>query len=207
VRKDTIAETLLSLVGSPIHARAVVGDLMEESGRGRWWFWRSVTRLWLAMLGRDFLSAPIAMAVSCVAAWFVYMLVSLVLGFAAYVAVTLAWGVAYVLANHTGVELLTEALRVRFDWPPIPDAATYVIQAVVLMALAPFQVGRGSTFFWRGHEVSLAVMILIVWSAMAAFVPLVGIGISARPAMVPVMVMFVLAGALFERFRSSPAVS
>jgi hypothetical protein len=42
---------------------------------------------------------------------------------------------------------------------------------------------------------------------MAAFVPLVGIGISARPAMVPVMVMFVLAGALFERFRSSPAVS
>lgn len=207
MRKDTIAETLLSLVGSPIHARAVVGDLMEESGRGRWWFWRSVTRLWLAMLGRDFLRAPIAMAVSCVAAWFVYMLVSLVLGFAAYVAVTLAWGVAYVLANHTGVELLTDALRVRFDWPPIPDAARYVIQAVVLMALAPFQVGRGSTFFWRGHEVSLAFMILIVWSAMAAFVPLVGIGISARPAMVPVMVMFVLAGALLERFRSSPAAS
>jgi hypothetical protein len=42
---------------------------------------------------------------------------------------------------------------------------------------------------------------------MAAFVPLVGIGITAPPAMVPVMVTFVLAGALLERFRSSPAVS
>jgi hypothetical protein len=40
---------------------------------------------------------------------------------------------------------------------------------------------------------------------MAAFVPLVGIGISARPTMVPLMVTFVLAGALFERFR--PATS
>jgi hypothetical protein len=199
VRKDTVAETLLMLVGPAERVRSVVGDLMEEAGRGRLWFWRSVTRLWLAMLGRDLMSAPIAMAVSCAAAWFVYMLVSLVLGFAAYVAVTLAWGGAYVLANHTGVELLTDALRIRFDWPPIPDVATYVLQAVVLLAVAPFQIGRGSALFWRGHEVSLAVMILIVWSAMAVFVPLVGIGISARPVMVPVMAMFVLAGALFER--------
>jgi len=103
VRKDTIAETLLSLVGSPIQARSIVGDLMEESGRGRWWFWRSVTRLWLAMLGRDFLSAPIAMAVSCVAAWFVYMLGSVAFGVALYVLVTLAWGTAHVFANHTGL--------------------------------------------------------------------------------------------------------
>ena len=205
MRKDTIAETLLSLVGSTERVRSVIGDLMEEAGRGHLWFWRSVTRLWLAMLGRDLMSASIAMAVSCAAAWFVYMLVSLVLGFAAYVAVTLAWGIGYVLANHTGVELLTDALRIRFDWPPIPDAATYVIQAVVLMAVAPFQIGRGSTLFWRGHEVSLAVMILIIWPVMAAFVPLVGIVIAARPGMVPVMAMFVLAGALFERFRPTTA--
>jgi hypothetical protein len=153
------------------------------------------------MLGRDLLSAPIAMAVSCIVAWFLYMLLSVVLALAGYVAVTLAWGIAYVLANHTGVELLTDALRVRFDWPPIPDAATYVVQAIVLFAIAPFQIGRGSRCFWRGHEVSLAVVMLIIWSAMATFVPLVGVGISARPAMVPVMVLFVLAGGLFERFR------
>ena len=207
MRKDTIAETLLSLVGSPIQARSIVGDLMEESGRGRWWFWRSVTRLWLAMLGRDFLSAPIAMAVSCVAAWFVYMLGSVAFGVALYVLVTLAWGTAHVFANHTGVELLTEALKVRFDWPPIPDSATYAVQAAVLFVLTPFYIGWGSSRFWRGHEVSLAMMMLIVWTAMSMLVPIVGIGIRVHPAMVPVLASFVLAGALLERFRSSPAVS
>jgi hypothetical protein len=42
---------------------------------------------------------------------------------------------------------------------------------------------------------------------MPAFVPLVGIGISARPTMVPLMVTFVLAGALCERFRPRPVAS
>ena len=40
---------------------------------------------------------------------------------------------------------------------------------------------------------------------MAAFVPLVGVGISASPAMMPVVVLFVLLGALAERFRATPA--
>jgi hypothetical protein len=207
VHKDTVAEALLSLVGSTERARSLVGDLMEEAGRRRVWFWRSVTRLWLAMLGRDLMTAPVAMAVYCAAGWFVYMLVSLVLAFGAYIVVTLAWGAAYVLANHTGLELLTDALRVRFDWPPLPGAATYAIQAVVLFAVAPFHIGRCSVFCWRGHEVSVAVIMLAIWSLMATFVPLVGVGISARPAMVPVMVMFVLAGALFERFRPATAAT
>jgi len=205
VRKADVAETLLSLVGSAERARSFVGDLMEERERGRVWFWRSVTRLWLAMLGRDLLSAPLAMAICCVVAWFLYMLLSVVLALAGYVVVTLAWGIAYVLNNHTGLELFADMLRIRFNWPPIPDAATYLIQAVVLFVIAPFHIGRNSARFWRGHEVSLAVVMLVVWTGMAAFVPMVGIGIAARPAMVPVMVMFVLAGALLERFRSTPA--
>ena len=205
MRKADVAEMLLALVGSSERVRSSVGDLIEEADHGRMWFWRSVARLWLAMLGRDLMTAPVAMAVSCVALWFIYMLTSLVLGAAGYVVITLAWGIAYVAANHTGVELLTDLLKVRLDWPPIPDAATYVIQAVVLFALAPFVLGRSSALYWRGHEVSLAVIMLIVWTAMAMFVPLVGVGISARPAMVPLMVTFVLAGSLFERFRSAPA--
>ena len=202
MRKDVVAETLLSLVGSTARSRSLVGDLMEEARRGRLWFWQSVTRLWFAMLGRDLMRAPIAMAIYCAAGWFVYMLLSLAMAFGAYIVVTLAWGAAYVLANHTGLELLTDALRIRFDWPPIPGAATYAIEAVVLFAAAPFHIGRCSAFCWRGHEVSVAVVMLGIWSLMAAFVPLVGVGITARPAMVPVMVMFVLAGALFERFRT-----
>jgi hypothetical protein len=127
------------------------------------------------------------------------------LAFAGYVAVTLVWGIAYVLTHHTGVELLAEMLRLRFDWPPIPAWAWYLTQVAVLFVIAPFQVGRGSTHIWRGHELSLALMTLIVWMAMATFVPLVIVGVRARPAMVPVMVMFVLAGALFERFRVAAA--
>jgi hypothetical protein len=208
VRRDHLAETLLSLVGPVDRAASAVGDLMEEtSRRGRVWFWRSVAQLWLRQLGRDLLVAPIAMAASSAAGWFVYMLVSLVLSFAAYVAVTIVWGVLYVLTHHTGFELVGDLLRIRFDWPPIPPWMLYAIQAAVMFAIAPFQVGRGSRHFWREHEVSLAVVILIVWTLMAQFVPFVGIGIRARPSMVPVMVAFVLAGALFERFRPTPASS
>ena len=202
MRKDVVAETLLSLVGSTARSRSLVGDLMEEAGRGRVWFSQSVTRLWFAMLGRDLMRAPIAMAIYCAAGWFVYMLLSLAMAFGAYIVVTLAWGAAYVLANHTGLELLTNALRIRFDWPPIPGAATYAIEAVVLFAAAPFHIGRCSAFCWRGHEVSVVVVMLAIWSLMVTFVPLVGFGIGVRPAMVPVMVMVVLAGALFERFRT-----
>jgi hypothetical protein len=157
------------------------------------------------LLGRDLLSAPLAMAVSSAIAWFLYMGLSLVLAFAGYIVVTLSWGVAYVLTQHTGLELLANVLRVRFDWPPIPDTATYVIQAVVLFAIAPFRIGRGGAWCWRGHELSFAIVMLIIWTAMAAFVPVVGIGISARPSMVPVMVMFALLGALAERARMTSA--
>jgi hypothetical protein len=204
--RDRLAETLLSLVGAGDRAASAVGDLIEEApARGGVWFWRSVMRLWLSLLGRDLSTAPLALAVSCVVGWFLYMALSLVLGLVGYVAVTLVWGVSYVLAHHTGFELLADVLRIRFDWPPIPDWATYAIQAAVLFALAPLQIGRGSTQFWRGHEVSLALVMLIVWTVMAMFVPLVGVGIGVSPLMVPLMVMFVLAGALFQRFKLSTA--
>lgn len=201
MRKDILAEALLSLVCSAEPARSAVGDLLEEANCGRAWFWRSILRLWLAMLGRDLMTAPFKMAVSCVAAWFVYMAVSVAFGLALYGVVTLAWGITHVFANHTGLELLTDLLKVRFDWPPIPDLATYAIQAAVLFAIAPFHIGRGASRFWRGHEVSLAVMVLIVWTMMAALVPVAGVGIRVHPAMVPMMAMFVLAGALVERVR------
>jgi hypothetical protein len=197
---------LLSLVGPADRAASAVGDLVEEApARGGVWFWRSVTRLWLSLLGRDLAAAPLAKAMACIVAWFLYTALSAVLALVGYVAVTVVWGMAYVFAHHTGLELLTDVLRIRFDWPPIPDWATYAIQAVVLFALAPLQIGRGSTRFWRGHEVSFALVTLIVWTPMSMFVPLVGIGIGVSPPMVPLMVLFVLVGALFERFRLSTA--
>jgi len=208
MRRDRLAESLLSLVGPADRAASAVGDLMEGVGaRGGVWFWRSVVRLWISLLGRDLLAAPLAMAVCGVAAWFVYMLLSLVLAVVGYVAVTLVWGGAYVAANHTGLELLTDVLNVRFDWPPIPGWATYAIQAVVMFAIAPFQIGRGGAPYWRGHELSLAIVMLLVWTMMAWLVPLVGVGISASPSMMPVAAAFVLLGLLSARSRPRPASS
>jgi hypothetical protein len=206
MRRERVAEHLLSLVAPPERVASAVGDLMEEADeRGRVWFWRSVTRLWLSMLGRDVVRTPFSMAACSAFAWFLYMGLSLVLAFAGYIVVTLIWGGAYVLENHTGFELLTNVLRIRFDWPPIPDEATWAIQAVVLFAIAPFQLGRASAPYWRGRELSLAMVMLPIWAAMAVFVPFVGVGISARPSMMPVVVLFVLLGALAERFRATPA--
>ncbi len=194
MHRDRVAEYLVSLVAPPERAASVVGDLMEEAGeRGRVWFWSSVTRLWLSMLGRDLVRTPFAMAASSAIAWFLYMGLSVVLALAGYIAVTLIWGAAYVLTHHTGVELLASVLRLRFDWPPIPDVATWAIQAVVLFAIAPFQLGRASAPYWRGRELSLAIVMLPIWIAMAVFVPFVGVGISASLTMMPVVVMLVSA--------------
>jgi hypothetical protein len=48
---------------------------------------------------------------------------------------------------------------------------------------------------------------LPIWTAMAVFVPFVGVGISARPSMMPAVVMIFLLGALAERLRATPASS
>jgi hypothetical protein len=109
--------------------------------------------------------------------------------------------------SHLRTVAPSHVLRIRFDWPPIPDEATWAIQAVVLFAIAPFQLGRASAPYWRGRELSLAIVMLPIWTTMAVFVLFVGVGISARPTMMPIVVMFVLLGALAERFRATPASS
>lgn len=203
MRRDQIAEALLSLVAPADRAASAVGDLLEEAdARGVFWFWRSLARLTVSLLGRDVLAAPVKMAVASALAWFLYMALSLVVALAGYVIVTLVWGVAYVFANHSGLELLKNLLRMRLDWPPIPMWAVFAIQAVAFFAVAPYQIGRGSARYWRGHELSLVLVMLAIWSAMAMFVPFVGVGVAARPVMIPVIMTFVLLGVLSQRFRS-----
>jgi len=204
MRRDRVAEALLSLVAPADHAASTVGDLMEEAdARGRLWFWQSVVRVALSLLARDLLAAPLAMVAASAFTWFLYMGLCLVLGLGGYVVVTLIWGGAYILAHHTGLELLVDLLRLRFDWPPIPAWMTYAIQAVVLFAIAPLQIGRSSAPHFRGHELSLVLVMLLIWSAMAVFAPIVGIGIAATPRTMPVIATFVLLGILMERRRAA----
>ena len=202
--RDRVAEALLSLVAPADHAASTVGDLMEEAdARGRLWFWQFVVRIALSLLARDLLAAPLAMVAASAFTWFLYMGLCLVLGLGGYVVVILIWGGAYILAHHTGLELLVDLLRLRFDWPPIPAWMTYAIQAVVLFAIAPLQIGRSSAPHFRGHELSLVLVMLLIWSAMAVFAPIVGIGIAATPRMMPVIATFVLLGILLERRRAA----
>ncbi|HEY7190271.1 MAG TPA: hypothetical protein VH436_27150 [Vicinamibacterales bacterium] len=208
MRRDRFAEGLLSLVAPADHAASVVGDLMEEAdARGSLWFWQCVVRLAFSLLARDLLAAPLTLAAASVLSWFVYMAVCLVLGFGAYVIVTLIWGAAYVLSHHTGVELLTDILRLRFDWPPVPASVTSAIQVIVFFAVAPFQIGRGSAPYWRRHELTVALVMLLIWSAMAVLVPFVGVGIAATPRMMPVVLTFVLIGLLSGRRRTATPAS
>jgi hypothetical protein len=200
MRSDRFAEGLLSLVAPADHAASTVGDLMEEAdARGSLWFWQSVVRVAFSRLVRDLLAAPLTMVAASAFSWFLYMGLCLALGLGGYVVVTLLWGGAYVLAHHTAFELLADVLRLRFDWPPIPVWTTYAIQATVLFAIAPFQIGRSSAPYWRGHELSLVLIMLLIWSAMAVLVPIVGVGIAATPRMMPVAMTFVLIGLLSAR--------
>jgi hypothetical protein len=208
MRRDRFAEGLLSLVAPADHAAATVGDLMEEAGaRGSLWFWLCVVRLTFSLLARDLRAALLIMAAASALSWFVYMALCLVLAFGAYIIVTLVWGAAYVLSHYTGFEPLVDVLRLRFDWPPLPAWVTYAIQAIVFFAIAPLQIGRISAPHWRGHELSLVVMMLPIWSAMAVLVPFVSVGIAATPRVMPVVMTFVFTGILAGRRRASHSTS
>ena len=197
---DRLAETILSLVIAPDRSAAAVGDLVEEAdGRGRAWFWTSVARIALSSAGRDLLTKPVAMAVSAALAWFPYMALSLVLALAGYVVASLAWGVAYFVTHQTGLELLVSVLRLRFDWTPLPAGIAYAIQAIAFWVVAPFHIGRAAGLFWRGHELSISLVTMATWSAMSVLVPFVGVGVKANLSAMPLILTFVLLGALSER--------
>ena len=205
MRRDRLAEAILSLVAPPDHAAAVVGDLMEDgAARNAFRFWQSVARVAVRRLGRDLVSLFVPMAASAAFSWFLYMGISLVFALVGYVALTLAWGLAYVLSQHTGVDLLTDFLRLRLDWPPLPQWATYALQAVVFFAITPICIGRVSAGHWRGHELALVIIVQVIWLAMSVLVPFVGVGVRAAPMMVPVLVTFVLLGLLSGRVWPRP---
>ena len=203
MRSDRLAETILSLVIAPDRSAAVVGDLVEGAGgRGRAWFWTSVARIALSSAGRDLLTKPVAMAVSAALAWFPYMALSLALALAGYVVALLAWGVAYFVTNHTGLELLVSVVRLRFDWPPLPVGIGYAIQGIAFWAVAPFHIGRAAGLYWRGHELSISLVTMATWSAMSVLVPFVGVGVRSNLSAMPLILTFVLLGALSERHAS-----
>ncbi len=203
MRGDRIAEWMLSLVVGRDRAVSALGDLMEESvARGPLWFWTCVARTVLSLLCRNLAAAPFRLAGFAVIGWFAYMLTSLVLWLGGYVLAVPLWGMGYFFTHHTGLELLSNMLRLRFDWPPATAQVTQWVEPLAMYVLAPFQVGRWAARCWPGREVVVCVAIMLVWPLLVIVAPFVLLSTRMTLPMVPVVHTFVLLGALWERRQS-----
>lgn len=204
MRGDCIAEWILSLVVVRDRAASAVGDLMEDAvAHGPLWFWESVVRTALAFLWRSLAEAPLRLAGFAVAGWFAYMMASLILWLGGYVAVILLWGMGYFLTHHTGLELLSNILRIRFDWPPPPPAVTHWVEPLAIYVLAPLQVGRWAARCSPGREVAVCAAMALSWPALAILIPFVAVSVRVGLPMMPVIQACVLLGALWERRESA----
>jgi hypothetical protein len=202
VRRDHLAQRILSLVVPAERAAAIVGDLVEAaSHRGRSWFWTSLARVAAASLCQDVLRAPLRFAAFAAISWFVYMVVGLVL-----IAVGIAssfplWVIAYFFSNHTGVELVTDWLGVRVEWGMPAPGLMRVVELMMLAVAAPFLTGRLAACWWPQRELAAALAMSAIWPLMALLAPFVGYRAAATIDVVPVMVTCMLLGAVWSRLR------
>ena len=140
------------------------------------------------------------MAVAAVVGWFGFMFFAMILLAATDLLARGLWATGYVLSQHTGIELLIDVLRVRFDWAPIPAPILVALHMAVVMSGAPYQAGRLVGAEWRERAVAFTVMLAIVWSALAVAVPFVWTtDVRVTFAMLPVIDLFILAGVVRER--------
>jgi len=199
MRSERIAEWVLSLFAPEDRAVAIVGDFIEDAGeRGRFWFWLHVTRVGIALLWSNLLTAPIRMICSAMLGWFVYMAANLVLWCASFIAVTLLWGMGYFFTHHSGPGLLSDMLRLRFDWPRPPSGALHAAEIIVVWIVAPFQVGRFTARCWPGREVAAWVVLSIVWPFLSIQIPFLAISTGVTLAMLPAIQALVLLGVLWQ---------
>jgi hypothetical protein len=206
MRSARIAEWILSLVADRERAASAVGDFLEEApARGKRWFWLSVGRTAFSRFGRSLIDAPIRGAAFAIFAWLVYMALAVVLGFLGWIAATLLWGMGYFLSHHTGMEIVTNLLRLRFDWPEPPFVWLRLVDYLMVWVAAPYQLGRFAARGWRGREVVTWLYLALIWPVLMTWLPFVGRYARASITAVPCILMFVLAGMLRESWRGRSA--
>jgi hypothetical protein len=116
--------------------------------------------------------------------------------------VALLWGLGYFLTHHTGAELVADLLRIRIGWTPPPAGMLHWLGLIVVWTVAPFQVGRLVSRSWPTREIAAWVVLSLVWPLMATVVPFVAASTRVSPHGVPVIQIFVLLGAVWERHVS-----
>lgn len=208
MRSDRLAEWVLSLVADGERAASAVGDFLEEvPQRGRWWLWMSVGRTGLSWMGRSLAEAPVRMAGFAAFAWFAYMVMALLLGFAGWIAATVVWGMGYFFSHHTGMELVTNALRLRFDWPAPPLVWLRFVDCAIVWMAAPYQSGRFVGRAWRGREMVIWLYLASIWPLLMVFVPFASRYARASITAAPLILAFVLVGMLKESWKARRSVA
>lgn len=194
------AEWILSLVTTPERASSTVGDLLEDvQARGWSWFWLCVVRTAASSLWQVFARAPVSLMGQAILGWCHYMVASLLLFFAAAIVAPVAWGLFYFFAHHTGLELLTNLVKFRIDWPDLPDGVMYWIEAAVVLMVSPFWVGRSMPRSLPGREIVTWLLMVLLWPPMALYVPFTSRHIRTGLHTLPFILAAMLAGILWER--------
>ena len=201
---DRLAENLLSLVAPPDRAAAAIGDLLESVPcRGETWFWLSVVRTEGAFIGKQIRQEASRFVIHAVIAWFAYMLVALLLLVAGILVANIAWMSAYVLMNHTGVELVTGWLGWQLQDGWAPPVVTNGVEVFVMAAAAPYFCGRRVVDVWQERAVAFTVILAGVWLMLTTVVPVAGhFGNRVGPRMLAVIVPCILCGVVQQRLTA-----
>jgi hypothetical protein len=152
-----------------------------------------------SMLWQIFAKAPVSLVAQAVLGWFHYLLASLLLWFAAIVVTPVVWGLIYWLDHRTGLEVLTDLLRIRIDWPPPPPNVMHWIEAFVVWTIAPFWVGTSIPRSLPGRELVVWLLTVLLWPAMAIYVPFTPPYLRIGVETLPLILAAMLAGMLWER--------
>lgn len=135
------------------------------------------------------LLAPRDRAATAVLGWFAYMLMRLLLTMAFAIAATVVWGLLYVAANHTGLELVVNALSLEQPEGFAPPGQLVACLQLVLAIAAPLVIFLGQ------------------WSPPRLPALQIATGTTASALALTLIVLCVLSGAVRERQLSNAASS
>lgn len=144
MRRDSLAQLILSLATTPDRAASTIGDLVEESStRGSLWFWSNVLSTACSLCWRDFCSAPLRM---------------LGLGLWGYFA-ALFWGIAPLAP----IGLLVLVVRPNPNPPTNPLLVVPLLVASEIFGalMAGCEVAKSS----RGRELAAAFSVTFMFAA------------------------------------------
>jgi hypothetical protein len=166
MRRDQIAELILSLFTSPERAASIIGDLEEDApARGNFWFWECVARTVFSLLRHDLTAEPLFLlglavrgtlfSLRLVALWSVLILLGIVVVAAVVVQIKAAAGPAPSWVHGQAVM----------------DSAGYLL-GLTAMVMIEFRVGQWLARRARGREMAACLAYLafgyVLWSVTAA---------------------------------------